>query len=417
MTKAMDSAAIQYDARQALQIAASIARPRRIGCQVEAQVGQELAAHLEQAGYQVQAEPFRFADAQRGFLLLEIIICQVLVVITIWLYAVGSPLQAVTAVLLILLLGVVNSLNRAVQTGSLVVEELQPTTWAWLCQRLGRNYMSTNYIARMPVSPTEESRPHLILVAHYDSKSQCVPLAARMTLFFVGIGGALLFAGLILLSPLLPGLVIPALVLGELVLMAGVPLWFLDLGNDSPGAIDNASSAGVVVALAQALAEYPEVYSKLDLTILLTSAEEAGTMGAVSYVQRHEAELCHWARTDRLYVLNLDGVGVDGSLRWVGKGEKATSLSEPCLLYLVRQACLELSCEIRRFNLPGALYDHLPFAGLGLDAGTLMAVGRASLKVHTRRDSVDQLDLRGFQQAGQVTLKVIQALLSLPRVE
>jgi Zn-dependent M28 family amino/carboxypeptidase len=212
--------------------------------------------------------------------------------------------------------------------------------------------------------------------------------------------------------PLLPGLVTPALVMGGLVMFAGVPLWFLDLGDDSPGAIDNASSVGVVMELAQALANNPEVHCKIDLTILLTSAEEASTMGAVAYVQRHAKELRQWDKSNRLYVLNLDGVGVDGSLRWVGMGARSTSHSEPRLLSLVDQACTELGYEIKDFYLPGALYDHLPFAELGLDAGTLVAVSRASLGIHTRKDSADQLNIRGFEQAGQVTLKVIRALLN-----
>jgi Zn-dependent M28 family amino/carboxypeptidase len=215
----------------------------------------------------------------------------------------------------------------------------------------------------------------------------------------------LLFAGLILILPLRPEMATPALVMGGLVLIAGVPLWFLDLGDDSPGAIDNASSVGVVMELAQSLAKNPEVCRKIDLTILLTSAEEVSTMGAVAY------------NSGRLYVLNLEGVGVDGSLRWVGKGERASSNSEPCLLYLVHQACIDLGFEIRSFHLPGALTDHLPFTGLGLDAGTLMAVSRASLGVHTRRDSPDQLDLRGFEQAGQVVLKVIQAAIGSTKPE
>ena len=412
LTIAMNTEAIQYDARQAMQIAASIARPRRVGSQAETQVGRDLANRLKQAGYQVQAEPFRFTDVHSVFLLLEIIVCQVLVAVTMWLHAAGSPIQIMTAVLLFLLLGLVNGINRAVQAGSLVVEGFRPTTWARMCQRLGRSYQSTNYVARISDSPVEMSLPHLILVAHYDSKSQRIPLAVRITLFVVSIGGALLFAGLILLSPLMPELTTPALILGGLMLAASVSLWFLDLGDDSPGAIDNASSVGVVVELAQALAKNQEIYRKIDLTILLTSAEEVSTMGAIAYVHRHEKDLLNWAKSNRMYVLNLEGVGVDGSLRWVGKGEQASLASEPCLLRLVRQACIEQGCEIRNFNLPGALYDHLPFAALGLDAGTLMAVNRASLGVHTRRDSADQLDLRGFERAGQITLKVIQALLS-----
>lgn len=406
----MDAKSIQYNAQHALQIAVGIARPRRVGSQAESHVGQELADYLVGAGYQVQAEPFCFGNAHQVFLVLEIIACQVLVAVSIWLHAVGSPIQTVTAVLLLLLLGLINGLSRAVQEGSLVVEGYNPTAWSRLCQRLGTNFRATNYVARIPGSPAEEGVPHLILVAHYDSKSQRIPLAARMTLFFVGIGGALLFAGMILLTPLLPGLVTPALVMGGLALIAGVPLWFLDLGDDSPGAIDNASSVGVVVELARALAKNPEALHKIDLTILLTSAEEFSLMGAVAYVQRHEKELRRWARSSRLYILNLDGVGVDGSLRWVGSGRWAASTIGPSLLFLVHQACIELGYEIRSLNLPGALYDHLPFAGLGLDAGTLVAVSRASLVIHTRRDSADQLDLRGFEQAGQVVLKVIQAL-------
>jgi len=410
ITKMTRNEAIHYDARQALQIARQIARPRRVGSLAEIQVGQELAFRLEQARFGVHAEPFQFNDAQFVFLKLEIIACQAMIATTIWLCAVGSPVRTVTAALLILLLGLINDLNRAVQAGSLV-NGRKHTVLSSLSQKLGRSYHATTYIARMPGSPTGASGTHLLLVAHYDSKSQRMPLAVRIFLLTVGMAGALLFATLVLLSPPTPVLAIPAMVLGGLALLTGVPLWFLDLGNDSPGAIDNASGVGVVMELAHALANDPQVRDKLDLTILLTSAEELSTMGAIAYVQRHEKELRRWNRSGRLYVLNFDGVGVDGTLRWVSKRERAASPTNPCLVSLVRQACKDLGCKIKGFNLPGALYDHVPFAALGLHAGTLVAVSRASLGVHTRRDSADQLALAGFEQAGQVALKVIQALL------
>jgi len=411
-----DYEAIHYEARQALQISRRISRPRLVGSQAEIQVGRELASRLDQAGFRVHAEPFRFHDASIVFLKLEVISCQVLVAATIWLYALGSSIPSVTAALLLLMLGLLARLNNAVRKGSLVDGRKQ-TAWSSLCHRLGRSYNATTYVARMPDSSQGASATHLLIVAHYDSKSQRMPLAARIFLFSVGTVGAMLFAVLVLLSPLKPVLAMPAMALGGLALMAGVPLWFLDLANESPGAIDNASGVGVVMELARALANDPRVRSKLDLTVLLTSAEEVSTMGALAYVQRHETELRRLDRLGHVYVLNFDGVGVDGTLRWVGKGERAASSSEPCLLCLVRQACKELGCKIRRFNLPGALYDHLPFAAIGLHAGTLVAVSRASLGVHTRRDSADQLALAGFEQAGQVTLKVIQALLDLPEPE
>jgi hypothetical protein len=56
------------------------------------------------------------------------------------------------------------------------------------------------------------------------------------------------------------------------------------------------------------------------------------------------------------------------------------------------------------------MFDHMPFAQRGFDAVTLMAIGPASRSVHTPGDSIDKLHVRGFDQAGQVTLRVIEAL-------
>lgn len=413
----MDLQTIGFDAERALQVASSIARPRLVGTDEEKQVGQQMAACLEAYGYQVQPEPFRFSDAHSVFLIGEILLCQLLIGATLWLNARESPVQSVTAVLVILFLGLISGLNRAVQEGSLAEDGKQGSAWSRFCQRVGRKFQATNYVARMPGQKTESSDLHLTLVAHYDSKSQRMPLAARMTFFILGMGGGLVFAVLILLSPILPALVTPALAFGGLALLAGVPLWFLDLGNESPGAIDNASSVGLVMQLAEALAQHPEICHQLDLTILLTSAEEASTMGAVAYVHRHEKRLRAQAKFGRAYVLNFDGIGVDGPLRWVGQAGEIVDPSKPCLLCLVRQACIELGGEVKIFNLPGALYDHIPFSSLGLDAGTLVAVNRASLAVHTRGDTTEKLDVRGFQQSGQTVLKVIEALLKLPKLE
>jgi len=65
-----------------------------------------------------------------------------------------------------------------------------------------------------------------------------------------------------------------------------------------------------------------------------------------------------------------------------------------------------------KFPLPGALFDHMPFADHGYDAVSLVAIARSSLAVHTPRDAVDKLHRGGFERAGRVTLQVIQELLA-----
>ena len=128
-------------------------------------------------------------------------------------------------------------------------------------------------------------------------------------------------------------------------------------------------------------------------------------MGATAYVQQHAAQLDQMK--DQIHILNFDGIGVDGDLRLIAprrlKGEMAQ---------WIETSCIELKLPLSRFNLIGALYDHLPFIERGLDAVTLVAIGKASRSIHTAQDSIDKLQVRGFDQAGRVALKIIANVIA-----
>jgi hypothetical protein len=143
------------------------------------------------------------------------------------------------------------------------------------------------------------------LVAHYDSKSQRMPLALRISLFMLAI-----IAGLIMIAlTLLNVTTVLYLPIGFLALAAAVPLLFLDVSNDSPGAIDNASSVGLVLHLAEVLAQREDWSAKLRVTILLPSAEEMTLMGRSPVTAMNRC--CKPRSFGGLYVL-FDGIGVDG---------------------------------------------------------------------------------------------------------
>jgi hypothetical protein len=129
-------------------------------------------------------------------------------------------------------------------------------------------------------------------------------------------------------------------------------------------------------------------------------------------VRRNEDRLHHQAESGGLYILNLDGPGVDGKLYMVGE-ENSRLAFYASLAGLVRAACSELQIPLGKFSLPGAMFDHTPFARCGFDAVSLMAVGRASWAVHTPGDSADKLHIRGFEQAGRVAWRVIEKLADL----
>jgi Zn-dependent M28 family amino/carboxypeptidase len=189
---------------------------------------------------------------------------------------------------------------------------------------------------------------------------------------------------------------------GLAALVAGVPLVLLYLvgsGNASPGALDNASGAGMVLHLAE---HYQSARVPFRLTFLITGAEELGVLGASAYVRAAQSG-GGWPSPRDVQVFNFDGVGGDGPLAYVG-GPAAP------LAQSVRAACADLNLPLRRLPLVGALFDHLPFADAGLDALSLVTTGASARAVHTPADTPNRLSLAGFSQAWSVVQHVLAAL-------
>jgi len=373
---------MNFDPEIALRYAASIARPRRAGCGEDEVVANEIADRLQQFGYRVERQPFRFSTAPNIVLTLTILIGLVCVLIVLLSRDSMPALSIGGAIMIVLLLILFGPINRSVQSAAL--------------KDVGRaGILTANLIATLPMED-DLLLPHLYLVAHYDSKSQRLPLVVRIALFVVAIAASVIVAVLTLFNA--PTSIIG--VAGIVAIAAGLPLLFLDVGNASPGAIDNASSVGLVLHLAECLAQCDDLRDKLRVTILIPSAEEMMVMGATAFVEAHERQL---RQLPRLTILNFDGVGIDGDLYWAGQ-------SAARLIRHIRQACHDLRLPLKRFRFVGAMFDHMPFAQRGFDAVTLMAIGQASRSVHTPGDSIDKLNVRGFDQAGQVTLRVIEAL-------
>ena len=392
---------MDFDAQTALSYAASIARPRRVGSGEDERVANEIEDRLRGWGYQVDRQPFAFSTAPQVFLKLDVFAGLLLVCTMVVTYRRSPAVTDAAALLLVALIVTFMSLNRVVQ--SLALEK----NGRWL--KWGRRYAAANLSATLPESTSLRGAPNLYLVAHYDSKSQRMPLAVRVSLFTL----AIVFGSILVALTFLD--VAPAFYysIGLLAIVAGLPLLFLDVGNHSPGAIDNASSVGLILHLAEVLAQVPAPSSGSScprVTLLIPSAEEMTLMGSVAYVTAHERSLHEQAQRGGLYILNFDGVGVDGDLFIVGNSPNPPNDEQMSLLMHVRHACADLHLPLKKFRFAGALFDHMLFAQHGFDAISLVAIGEASRAVHTPQDSIDRLRERGFAQAGQVALRVIEQL-------
>ena len=385
----------------ALGYARALARPRRAGSGEDEVVAREIAQRLEQLGWTVERQPFRFSNLVNLVIAVEVLACLMLTAAAAW----PSVIPAwIPAILILVLLALTNRIVHAAQTRAVVLgaDARRPA-------RILPQFATTNLIAAPPHSPNNPSASHLYLVAHYDSKSQFIPIVVRVTLFVAAIGGGVSFAGLTLAGLLFPALLPVGNLAGILAMITAVPLAVLllvEVGNASPGAIDNASGVGLVLHLADLLTARPDLLHRLRVTLLITSAEEFGLLGAAAYLLQNESHLRQHTRSRGPYILNFDGVGVDGNLYYAD----APAQSPGHLVALIREACYELSIPIKKYALPGALFDHTPFARRGFDAVSLTAIGRATRFVHTPDDTPDKLHVRGFEQAGRVALRVIEKL-------
>jgi hypothetical protein len=232
--------------------------------------------------------------------------------------------------------------------------------------------------------------PHVWLVAHLDSKSQPIPSALRVT-------GIVLLALGVLVAIAASMVTLgggPARTLWWLAAMAAtlgaIPAMLSVVGNNSDGAVDNASGVAAVLAAASMLP------GDVAVGVLLPSAEELGLAGARA-----------WARargTQRGIALNCDGVDDEGELTIMYSGAKPESL------VAVLERASRTTPRVRRMPL-GLLLDSVAFSDAGWASVTVSRGSLATLRrVHTRRDSLAALRGAGIPEVATVLARAAEAL-------
>jgi hypothetical protein len=213
--------------------------------------------------------------------------------------------------------------------------------------------------------------PRVWLVAHLDSKSQPVPMLARVA----GVAGSGLAWGAAVTVAAAQLIGVPVTGAWNVVAIVGVaaalPVIGSVIGNRSPGALDNAS--GVVTVLLAAAGELDVPALPENVGVLLTSGEELGLAGARA-----------WARGARpTLAINVDSVDDRGPLAVLTRG----GVSPAMRAALAR----EPGVVVRRVP-PGVLVDGIALADAGFDTLTVSQGTLATLaRIHTPRDTLAAL--------------------------
>jgi Zn-dependent M28 family amino/carboxypeptidase len=162
------------------------------------------------------------------------------------------------------------------------------------------------------------------------------------------------------------------------------------VGNDSDGAVDNASGVAAVLAAATRLSPSAEV------GVLIPSAEELGLAGARAWVRGR-------AGVESI-ALNCDGVDDEGELTIMYTGQMPTTL------VAALEAAAETPPRVRRMPL-GLLTDSVAFTEAGWRSVTVSRGSLATLRrVHTRGDSLSNLRGDGLDLVSGILVRAAEAL-------
>ena len=254
----------------------------------------------------------------------------------------------------------------------------------------------------------EEAAGVLIIGAHIDTAgSRRVPgsllprlqrLAAPITLP-LAFGLALLSVAKVLtdwLAPLPPQvwLVVRWAGFGMAALLALLEMAYLLLAREqvfSPGANDNGSSVGVILAAAEHFANSERLPRRLALRYALWTGEERGLIGSARYAKEADLE------PDRTWVLNLDMVGTGKSLSYVRRAGFLPSRPTSPLLNGLLQRALPSIQEVNYFMRSS---DFKPFLDRAFPAASLTGKGgRRNWYYHTSEDTSEHLQTELLEDA------------------
>ena len=391
---------LTYDAKHAYHHITQLAFPRLVGSAGEANAQDYIAQQFTGLGLVVSRESFSFTKFPAEVLPRLLCGLFVPVVLSVPWFGERFPIPVCLVCLL--------SLSIA----------LLFTQWQKRFEGLydvGRRHRSENIIATNGRKPNDNT-PALLFVAHYDSKSQVLPIAVRAVAYGIAIVGLIVLTIVMVIEVLtvvwLPDSItlvwLPNFIVWSVAGTTTFCLVLLQINltqNRSPGGFDNASGVGVMLEVARVVMARGE---KKPITFLAAGAEEYGMCGALRYVQKHADEYDQ----KNTYVINLDGLGVGNSVNVVTRYGIPPVRTANVLADLFQASGESLGIQVSERYLPiGVGLDSIPIASHGFETVTLTAgdVGRVALKIHSKQDRCDLLNMESLQQVGELIVDVIES--------
>jgi hypothetical protein len=234
--------------------------------------------------------------------------------------------------------------------------------------------------------------PDVWLVAHLDSKSQTIPMLVRVISHIVLVAVLLIVFGAFILVETERAHDVPWIWLLLAGVIAALPSLFCIVGNNSRGALDNATGVAAVL-LASRMISNDKAFG-----VLITSGEELDLAGARAWTEeRHKGAM----------MINCDTVDDEGAWRcmYAWRPHAISRAGE--------NAAKKLGLGLRMgMMIPGIITDSLAFETAGLRSVTLSrGTLRTLARLHTRGDSPDRVNGSGAAMAARMLTHMVEELV------
>jgi hypothetical protein len=358
----------------AAHLAALARAPRAAGSAAEDEAREYCARVLRAAGFDVALEPFDYSQLPGRY---------------------GTPVGGALAWITVAATSRLGATGSPAFFSALVCLAGLAILGMWSWQMLGDGVLELPWrraAAVNLVATRGGAMPRVWLVAHLDSKSQPVPSLLRVAgVVMLATSLAITIAAVLLT---LGGAELRMLWWIGAVLATGgaIPVIASVVGNDSHGALDNASGVATVLEAVQSSMQGSPV------GVLLPSAEELGLAGARAWALQRSGD------GERGIAINCDGVDDGGALTIMYSGMPSIEIIDA-----IRAAAAE-PARVRRMPL-GLLLDSVALTEAGWRSVTVSRGSVASLRrVHTRADSLEQLRGFGISRTATVLARAMEAL-------
>ncbi len=275
-------------------------------------------------------------------------------------------------------------------------------------RRLLPNGPSRNVWARIPPA-SGEARKRVVLLGHLDTHRSpwIFQTEARTRWFhrivqagFASLGLSLVLMVVGLVRKRLPAWVWIPPILAELASLA------LDLDADrspySPGANDNASAVGSVLALAEHLVAHP--LPETEVWVLFTGCEEVGCYGMREFLARHAGEL----KALPTYFFDFEMTGVGDLAYVVDEGLLIRHTYSPLLRRLAEEVSQDVPGLQARPQHAGAYGESLVIHKAGHHTITVNSLlpGNKAAYWHQMADTIDKLDPAALDRGCRFVLEM-----------